>query len=262
MSLNEMPYWRQLLWARHVYWTLLVKHIAQRYHNTVLGFFWTLLGPLLSIMIYVAVFSLVFRIQMENYPIYLLTSMLPFNFFKTAIESSANSLYESETYFTRHYLPKMVFPMVAVSIALFDFVTSYSVLLCLGAFIGFRPSYVQLIVPFSLVVLILFTLGCSFIASILGAYFADTRQAVVYVMQALLFVTPVLYPTSMAPDSMKSLLALNPLTYFVSNFNLPLYYHQAIPPMGVMVSILLAFGSLIVGLAVFRKYEVDLVFRL
>ena len=250
------------MWARHVYWTLLVKHITQRYHNTVLGFFWTLLGPLLNIMIYVAVFSAVFRIQMENYPIYLLASMLPFNFFKTAVENSTNSLFEAETYFTRHYLPKMVFPMVAVSIALFDFVTSYTVLLGLGALIGFHPSYIQLILPFSLLILILFTLGCSFIASILGAYFADTRQAVVYLMQALLFVTPVLYPTSMAPENMKFLLALNPLTYFVSNFNLPLYYHQAIPPYGAIASILLAFGFLIVGLAVFRKYEVNLVFRL
>ncbi len=213
-------------------------------------------------VIYAAVFSMVFRIQMDNYVIYLLTSMLPFNFFRMAMEHSTNSLFEAETYFTRHYLPKMVFPLVAVSIALFDFVASYAVLLGLGAFFGFRPNITQLVLPFSLFVFLVFTLGCSLIASILGAYFADTRQAVVYLMQALFFATPVLYPTTMVPDKMKYLLALNPLTYFVSNFNMPLYYHQAIPAYQALASVILAFGFLIIGLVVFRKYEVDLVFRL
>ncbi|MBI4963467.1 MAG: ABC transporter permease [Desulfomonile tiedjei] len=259
-NVSAMPYHQQLIWGREVFVNLFRQQIKIRYQRSFFGFFWSLLHPIFTLAIYSFVFSVVLRIQMDNYVIYLLTSLMPFSFFMASVSAGTECLVVNASYYTRHYVPKMIFPLVSVSIALFDFVLGYTVLLCAGLFLGFSFSVSQVIVPASLVLLTAFTVGCTLTVSILGVYFADTRHITGILMQILLYGSPVLYPITMVPPQYVDLAKLNPLYFFVSNFNGPLYFHTW-PSVGhLLISAALALGMLVIGIAVFRKYERDVVF--
>lgn len=260
MNVNEMPYMLQLLWARHVLYCLVETQIKTRYQRSVLGFFWSLLNPIFTMLIYYFLLSIVFRVQMESYTIFMFSGVLPFTFFSTAVSTSTTSLVTGEGYYKSYYIPKMVFPLASVAVSLFDFAAAFAVLIGLGVFFGFRPSAALVILPLSLLFMVIFTMGCSLLASLMGAYFVDFRHMIAVAMQFLFFATPIVYPLDMVPGSLKMILGLNPLYYLVSNFNLPIYYHSFPSASLLTVSLLVSCGAVVLGAALFRKYEGGLVF--
>lgn len=262
VNVNSLSYVKQLAWGRHIYYNFFMKQIKTRYQRSFLGFFWSLLNPALYMAIYNFVFSIIFRVQMEAFVIYLVASMLPFTLFSTSLITSSESLTANEYFLKRHYLPKMIFPFVCVTVALFDFLAAYLVLLGLGFFFGFSLGPAQLIVPLSIVILVAFTVGCSLICSVLGAHFADTKHILTVLTQFWFFATPIVYPESMVPEQYQFLIHFNPLYYLIGNFTMPLYYHT-LPDLEHFVgSALGAVLMLGIGIYVFRKHEAHVIFRI
>lgn len=256
----QMSHIGQLFWARHVMCYLTVTQLKAKYQHSILGFFWSLTNPLLTMAVYVFVFSEIFKVDMEFFAIYLLSGMLTYQFFSGSVLTSTMSLVSSENYYKNYYVPKTVFPLVSVAVAGFEFCSSLLVLLGLCWILGPGPKISVLFVPISIILIIMFTVGCSFISAILGSYFRDFRHIVGVGLQLWFFATPIVYPVSMIPESLRGIIILNPLYYFISDFNFPIYY-GACPPIDVFaVSVVLSFVTLLFGWLIFMKYEGRLVF--
>lgn len=262
-NVQDLPHLQQLLWARPVLWNLFVKSVKVRYRRTVLGFLWSLLNPALNLLIYGFVFTLVFRVGMENYVVHLVAGLLPFSFFRNTVGSASETLVSSARFFKKQYLPKIIFPIVKLSSNLVDFLLAYAVLLT-GAFffLGFSPSNAMWFLPVSLILVVMFTLGCTLIMSIAGTYFGDLKHIFDVVMQATFYATPVLYSMQMVPEGLRPFLQLNPLCYFITNFTLPLYFHQVPDTSQIIISTLLAAAALAAGLGLFYRYQAEVIFRI
>ena len=261
-DVQEMSQVRQLLWARPVFWNLFSRAVRGRYHHTMLGFLWCLLNPTFNLLIYSFAFTVVFQIQLESYGVHLLAGLLPFLFFRGSVASAADNLISNAQFYKKQYMPKLIFPIVGLCANLLDFLVAYAVLLTLGYFVlGFRPAVEQLFIPVSLLLLVAFTLGCALIMSIAATYYADLQHIFNVLMQATFYATPVLWTMSMVPPQLQRLIKLNPLYYFVMNFTLPLYFHQTPDTTQILISAILAIVALVVGLAVFFRYQADVVFR-
>jgi ABC-type polysaccharide/polyol phosphate export permease len=258
---HELPYLKQLLWARHVFINLLYLELTLRYQRSFLGFLWSALEPLITMCIYWAVFTTIFRVDMNAYIIYLISALFPFMFASNAIQASTSSLLNAELYCTRHYIPKITFPLVCVAVALFDFFCGYLVLFTIGHFAGFNFGAVQLMLPFSFIILIVFTIGAASISAVLGAYFDDARTIIKFMMQVLFFITPILYSPAMIPESVKIIVQLNPFSYLVDNFTLPLYYHQVVPLEELALTVTIALATFGAGVLLLKKAESSLMFR-
>lgn len=256
----QMPHIRQLFWARHVMYNLASTELKAKYQHSILGFFWSLTNPLLTMAVYVFVFSEIFKVDMPFFAIYLLSGMLAYQFFSAAVSTSTMSLVSSENFYKNYYVPKTVFPLVSVGVALFEFCSSLIVLLVLCLVLGPGLKLSILVLPFSIIVIVMFTVGCSFISAILGSYFRDFRHIIGVALQLWFFATPILYPLKMIPEHLERVMILNPLYYFVSDFHYSIYY-GACPPIHVLTaSTVISFVILLVGWAIFMKYEARLVF--
>lgn len=258
-NISNQPYLRRLWWARFVFARLFARDLSLRYRGSVLGFLWSLLNPALHIAVLTVVFSHVIRTGMEHYVIYLMSSLLPYQFFSAAVTRSADCLVMNENYFKRLALPIMLFPLLSVAASLFDFVLAFFVLFAIGFFLGFTLGLAQLIIPLSVLVLIAFTAGCVLIISVITMYFRDMRHIIAVFLNILYFATPILYPITIFPERLQFWFKLNPLYYMVSIFNQPLYHHAA--PWGTLaVAAGLAALFLAAGIWFFRAREHEIVF--
>jgi ABC-2 type transport system permease protein/lipopolysaccharide transport system permease protein len=258
-NIRQQPYLYRLWWSRFVFVRLFARDLSLRYRGSVLGFLWSLLNPAIHIAVLTVVFSHVIRTGMDHYIIYLMSSMLPFQFFSNAVTQSANCLVLNENYFKRLALPIMLFPLLSVSAALFDFLLAFIVLFTIGFFFGFSLGAAQLILPLSFLILIAFTAGCVLIVSIITMYFRDMRHIVAVLLNIVYFATPILYPITAIPEYLQFWFRLNPLYYMVTIFNQPLYHH-ALPGAPLAVAAALSIMFLAVGIWIFRAREHEIVF--
>lgn len=213
-------------------------------------------------LVYAFVFSVVFRFQMESYMVYLVSSLLPYQFLTSCLTGATTSLVANSNIYKSHYVPKAIFPGIVVATALFDFLMAYGVLLTIGYFFGFRLSTTQLILPISCGIIVLFAMGCAMITAILGVYFKDMQYIVGVVMQIAFFLTPIVYPPTALDAKYRALFIFNPFYHLIRNFNLPLYYHEFPSFLSLGGSAFLAAVVFIFGAALFMKYESRVVFVL
>jgi len=261
-NVNSLPYLGQVLWFRHAFANLVIDQMKMRYHRSVLGFLWSVLNPLFMMLIYNFVFSIVFRVQMENYLIYLLSSLLPFQFLAASLSNSTTTLVAASDVYRSHFIPKAIFPLATVTVALIDFVSAMLVLICVGYFFGLSAHISQLILPLSVLFAAMFAVGCGLGLSVLGLYFRDLPHLTGLIIQLALFGSAILFPVDMVPEHLRVFLYINPFYYLVKNFNMPLYYHSVPSWATLGISSVISLTALLVGVILFKKYESQVVFTL
>lgn len=250
---------------REVIRNFVSQDLKVKYRRSVLGFFWSMLHPLLMIIILSLVFTRLFRFEdVPHYPLYILSGLLPWTFFATCVDGCSVSILNNEAYVKRQYFPKLVFPIALVMQNLVTFVLSMVALLAiLGWFIGFRITPALAMLPLSCVCLISAALGLGAIVATLTVYFRDTQHLVSVAINALFYLSPIIWPIEeMERRGVDQYFRLNPMLYVMRMFRAPL--HEGVWPSET--EILVACGTsvtlLVIGLAVFWLREDDLIFRL
>lgn len=182
------------LWRfREVVKNFVSQDLKVKYRRSALGFFWSLLNPLLHMLVISTVFSLIFKVP--NFTLYVLAGLVPWTFFATSIEGCTTSIISAEALLRRQYFPKLVFPLSVVATNLVAFVLSLGVLLILlTPLIGFRPNAAWLILPLSFATIAAFALGCGAIAAALTVHFRDMQHLISVFIGALFYLTPIIYP--------------------------------------------------------------------
>ncbi|HET7697250.1 MAG TPA: ABC transporter permease [Vicinamibacterales bacterium] len=218
-------------------YTLSLHRIAVRYKQTSLGLAWALLQPVMMMIIFTAVFSMLAKMPSDGapYALFAFTALLPWSFFNTAVSGGTNSLVAHTSLITKVYFPREILPITYAAAALFDFAIGCLVLLGLMYWYAVPLTAHALILVPIVVVLALWILTVTLVLAAVQVRFRDIGVALPVLMQILMFASPIIYPLSVVPASWRPWYLLNPLAGIVSSFR-DVLLRQAAPdpyPLGV-----------------------------
>lgn len=238
---------------------LVLRDLKVRYRRSTIGFLWTMLQPLLTMLVLHVVFSSLFKIESKsysyplNYPVYALSGILFWNFFSQTITASMNSLKGNAQLLSKLPVPKAVFPVATlisgVINLLFAFVPLFAILLFTGEHLG--PSLFFL--PVSIAIASLFTLGAGLLLSPLAAFFNDVVELVGVAMTLLFYLTPIIYPKYIVPPNFRWVVQMNPIRSILEVFRDPIHLSKLPPLTHLSVAVAISLIVFFIGLAVFRR---------
>ena len=241
------------LWRfRAVVEVLIAKELKVRYRGTVLGYLWSLLNPLILVAVYVLVFSVYLRIDMDNYAAFLLCGMLPWSWFSSSLVESGRAIIDNGGLVKKVALPSEIFPLVSVGSNFVHFALSLPVLLGLLYVLGIQVGWTIVLLPLVLAVQGLLTFGLALLCASLAVRFRDLLHIIPNVLLIWFFLTPVFYPASMVPERFKGLLWANPMAYLIEAYHDILFYGQ--PPAVWKFALLLGF-ALVMALAGYQIFN-------
>jgi len=210
----------QVYQYRELLFALITRDIKVRYKQSALGVCWALLQPLALMIIFTIVFSRIASIATPGipYPIFSYCALLPWTFFSTSLSFAIPSLVNNITLITKIYFPREIFPMAAVAACFFDFLVASLVFIGMMAMYHVAPTMALIFLPILLAIQIFLTLGIAFFASAANVFFRDIRYVVPLALQLWLFLSPVIYPLTMVPESYRFLYLLNPMAVLIEGY--------------------------------------------
>jgi lipopolysaccharide transport system permease protein len=233
------------------------RDIKVRYKQTVIGAAWAVLQPFLTMVVFSIVFGRLMHVSSGAvpYPVFSFTALLPWTFFSTAISRSGTSLVLSANLISRVYFPRIIVPLAAVLGATVDFAIAFVILLGMLLFYGIVPGIAILALPFLIVLAILTAFGVGFWLSALNVKYRDIAFAIPFLTQFWLFVTPVVYSSSIVPQKWRLLYGLNPLAGVVEGFRWALLGQGSAPSGLIAISLITVIALLATGLVYFHHVE-------
>ena len=203
---------------RHLLFLMVKRDFVTRYRKSVLGILWSLLNPLLTMLVLTMVFSTIFQQQIPNFPVYLLGGQLIFAFYSEATNSSMGSILGGAGTIKKVYVPKYIFPVSRVLSSLVNL--GFSLIAFMLVFIFTRSPFhwTILLIPIPLLYVFVFSMGIGMLLSALVVFFRDVTYLYGVALTLLMFLTPIFYSVEILPVRVYHLLHLNPLFYFVTYF--------------------------------------------
>lgn len=244
---------RTVLAYRDLIRELVSRDLKVRYRRSALGFLWTMLQPLLTMLVLSVVFSAIFRSDIENYAVYALAGVLFWTFFSQSIVSSMNSLRTNSSLLRKVAVPLEVFPLATVISGVINMLLALVPLLALMVVSGhpLRPALVFL--PLAILIAALFTLGAGLLLSPLAVFFIDVVELVGVFLTLLLYLTPVIYPIAIVPERVRWIVRYNPARSILEVFRDPIYFGKVPPLSHLLVALSVACVAMVVGWLAFRK---------
>ena len=232
---------------------LVKRDIKKKYRRSILGILWSMLNPLLMMMITAMVFSNLFRFEIKNYVLYLLSGQLLFTFFSESTNFAMGSILENSGLLKKVYVPKYLFPLSRVLSSGVNLLFTLPAMIIVMIYTGER---INLTLIYALVPLLLFfNFGIGLFLSASTVFFRDVFYLYGVFLTALGYATPIFYPVSIVPDKYILITKLNPLYYYLSLFR-TVVYDNRIPDLVQMIPcVVLSILSLVIGILVFKKTE-------
>lgn len=234
---------------------LVIKDLKVRYKGAVLGYMWSMLSPIFMMIIYTVVFSYIIRIEVENYPFFLLCAFLPWSFFSVSLTGASNSIVDNFNLINKVYFPREIFPLSVVFSNLIHVIISITLLVVFLLFTQINLGLQIFLLPFVIFVHVIFTTGIALILSCLTVFYRDIKHILDSVVMVWFFATPILYPVSMVPEGVANFYNLNPMVGIISIYRSILFYGK---PPGVflcLTSFAISLLTLFVGHYIFKKYD-------
>jgi ABC-type polysaccharide/polyol phosphate export permease len=244
---------RDLAAHANLLFELVHRDLTVRYKRSFFGFFWTMLHPLLLMLIFTVVFAGLFRNQTPHYETYFLSAYVAWNFFSQTTTNAMAGLAWNGPLMKRVRVPRSIFTLSAAVSGIVNLALSLVVLLVIMLIVRapLRPSLVAL--PASLVVVGIFTFGVSLALTAASVFFADIREMYQAGLPALLYLTPAIYPISIVPPRYRWLIELNPLTLLVELVRDPIYYGRVPPLRTFGMALAFSLAALLAGWMIFRR---------
>jgi ABC-2 type transport system permease protein len=234
---------------------LVTRAIKQRYKRSILGFAWTMLNPLLTMIILSVVFSAVFGALVPNYPLFVIIGLLAWNLFSLGSSQGLASIVDSGALIRKVAVPKEMFPLAAVGANLVNFLFSLVPLALVMLILRIEITWAIVWVPFGVFLIGLFTLGVALTLSTLNVFFRDVRYFYEAGLLAWFYGTPIFYPIEVLSPRARAVLQWNPMHVLVEVFRAPLY-SGAPPATDIVVTATLEASLMaLVGWWIFRRYQ-------
>jgi len=257
---NKQQYWQDLWTYRELFYFLSWKDLLVRYKQTVIGIAWSVIRPLLTMLVFVVVFSKVAKLPSDGmvpYAIMVFVALLPWQFFANAVAESGNSLVSNSSMVSKVYFPRLIIPTSSIIVSLVDFTISFILLLVLMLWYQFVPDWTIILIPLFLILAIVNALGMGLWLAALNVKYRDFRYIIPFLIQFGLYLSPVGFSSSIVPEEWRFWYSLNPMVGVIDGFrwailgseNVSLY----LP--GFVSSVLISFFVLYTGVRYFRKTE-------
>ena len=248
-------YIQNFLKFRPLLMELVTRDIKTKYRRSILGVLWTLLNPLLMMLVLSVVFSHIFKFQVENYPLYILSGQVVFNFFSESTSSAMSSIINNAPLIKKVYIPKYLFTLSRVASSVVNVMASFCALIVVMVFSGIELNFTVLLLVVPMGILIIFSTGIGLLLATVAVKFRDIIHLYGVLITALTYLTPVIYPISILSAKIRFFVELNPLTGILNMFrNLMIY--NTLPTVGqLLTSVPIAIGTFLLGLFVFYKNQ-------
>ena len=238
---------------------LIIRDLKIKYRRSVLGYLWSILNPLMLMGVLTVVFSTMFRFDIPNYPVYLLTGQLLFGFFSESTSMAMTSILGGASLIKKVYLPKYIFPVSRVLSSFTTMLFSLVALVIVMAVTRAEYHITAILLPVVLFYLLIFSIGVSLILSVMVVFFRDVQYLYGVLLTALNYLTPIFYPASMLPPWLKELMVLNPMYNFIEMFRKVMLYGQWPTITEHLICMAFAFGGLMLGIYVFKNNQKDFI---
>ena len=245
-----------LLHYRTLIKNLVFKDLKLKYRDSVLGVVWSLLNPLLLLVVYTVAFKIVLRVQTENYPYFLLSALLPWTFFSSSLIASTQSITGNANLIRKVYFPRETLPIATVLFAFSQLILALIVFLpALVLISGVRIYSTALLFIPLLLLHLLFTLGLAFILSTCTVFSRDVMHLTEVALVLCFWMTPIVYPASMAPPKLQLLFQLSPLAAFAIAYQDVLFWGKVPEPLVLSTLGGWTVVALLGGYAIFRRFS-------
>ena len=252
---------RGIFQYRDLIYQLVRRDIVTRYKRSVLGIAWTMLQPLGMMVIMTVVFSNLFQ-SVKGYPTYILSGLVAWTFFSQTTTAAIHQVVWGGTLFRRIYLPHTSFAISAIGTGVVNLTLSLVPLIALMLVTGRPLHWSVLFVPVAMILLAAFALGVGLILSALGVYFPDVVEMYQIFLMAWMYLTPIIYPEEIFPDAYRFWITnLNPMYHMVNIFRKPLY-DGVLPEWNeLVVAVIIATVTLIIGWLFFSSKADEFAYR-
>lgn len=234
---------------------LVARDFKTKYKRSVLGVLWSFLNPLLTMMVQYIVFSTLFRSDIPNFRLYLLSGIVCFNFFSEATTMGLQSIVGNASLITKVYVPKYIYPVSRVLSSTINLLLSMIPLLAVMLLTRTPVRPAILLLPFGLICLVAFCIGMSFILSTLMVFFRDTQFLWGVVSMLWMYATPIFYPESIIPGKYMLLYKCNPLYHIIRFIRIVLMDGISPEPKAYSLCLIVSFVPLLVGAVIFKKNQ-------
>lgn len=251
------------LWLyRDLLLLLILNRIKTRYKRSLLGVVWTLLNPLLNTLVLTIAFSQIFRFNLPNYAIYILSGLIVWNFFAQSTLDAMDTLIWGSSLLKRIYIPRTIFAVAVLGNGLVNFILSIIPLILIIVIMQHPLTENFLALPFAILILAIFTLGISLLISTVAIYFIDFVYIYNVLLSVWFYLTPIIYPLSIIPEKVQPFINMNPFTHFLELFH-SLIYKGTMPNEALWIlTSLLSIMTLVVSWIIFTRRVDELAYRI
>jgi len=255
----ELPDFRELWEYRGLFFFLVRRDIKLRFQQTVIGFLWVVLQPLIQMLIFYIIMGILIKVPTGSIPyhIFFLTAFVVWQFFTQVVSNSAISLVGNIGVILKSYFPRLALPLATVVSALIDFAVSFLVLLVFLLIDGNYPITARyFLLPLLLIITIFFSSGVGLLFGALMVVFRDTKNLLSFILMIWMYITPIMYPITLAPEKYRILFYFNPLTGLVETYRWVFLGQGDLPKVGyLLISFIVAIFIWFCGAIAFRTME-------
>jgi len=252
LRLNDLWIYRELVYF------LSWRDIKVRYKQSVLGILWAILKPFMAMVVFTIFFGNFANIPSDGlpYPIFSYTATLPWELFAASLGVASRSMVSNSNMVSKIYFPRLIIPLASVMSSVIDFFIGFTILIGMMIFYKITPTIAILWLPLLILLALITALGVGFWTSALMVRYRDVGYIMPFVANLWMYLTPVVYPSSMIPEKWRLVFALNPMTGVVEGFRFALLgTTQSVSWGMILISSLIAVLVLISGMFYFRRME-------
>ncbi|HJO95138.1 MAG TPA: ABC transporter permease [Victivallales bacterium] len=251
-------YFRDLWSYRELFLFLAWRDILVRYKQTIIGIAWSVIRPLLTMIVFTVIFGKLAKLPSDGapYAVMVYAAMLPWQFFSNTLNEGGNSLIQNSSMISKVYFPRIIIPTSSMIVSLIDFVISFVILIGVMGVYAFMPNWKIILMPLFLILAILTALGITYLISALNVKYRDFRYVLPFIVQFGLYISPVGFSSAIVPGKWRLLYSLNPMVGVIDGFRWCIIGTENIiywP--GFILSICVAIAMFLIGFTVFRKTE-------
>lgn len=253
----NQQYFKDLLAYRELFFLLAWRDVLVRYKQTVIGVAWSVLRPLLTMIVFTIVFGRLAKMPSEGvaYPILVYAAMLPWQFFSTTVNEGGNSLVNNASMISKVYFPRVIIPTTAMIVSLIDFLISLLILSVLMVWYQHVPTWRVVFLPMFLGLAAIAAMGVTYLISALNVKYRDFRHVLPFIIQFGLYISPVGFSSTVVPENWRLIYSLNPMVGVIDGFRWVIIGNTEMYWPGFYLSVGLALLLLAIGFGFFRSLE-------